>query len=101
MTHPLDNHPILRMNGAGNEILVLDLRGENYILPPQEACAIGALPGLHFDQLMVLYDPISLKDDAFMRIYNLDGSQSAACGNGTRCVAFDSNLPAHRHNLHS
>ncbi len=88
MTHPLDNHPILRMNGAGNEILVLDLRGENYILPPQEACAIGALPGLHFDQLMVLHDPISSKDDAFMRIYNLDGSQSAACGNGTRCVAF-------------
>ena len=27
MTHPLDNRPILRMNGAGNEILVLDLRG--------------------------------------------------------------------------
>ncbi|MFM8860737.1 MAG: diaminopimelate epimerase, partial [Methylocystis sp.] len=88
MTHPLDNHLILRMNGAGNEILVLDLRGEDYILPPQEACAIGAQPGLHFDQLMVLHDPISLKDDAFMRIYNLDGSQSAACGNGTRCVAF-------------
>lgn len=88
MTHPLDNHPILRMNGAGNEILVLDLRGEDYILPPEEACAIGTQPGLHYDQLMVLHDPISLKDDAFMRIYNIDGSQSAACGNGTRCVAF-------------
>ena len=88
MTHPLDNHPILRMNGAGNEILVLDLRGEDYILSAQEARAIGTQPGLHYDQLMVLHDPLSLKDDAFMRIYNLDGSQSAACGNGTRCVAF-------------
>lgn len=88
MTHPLDNHPILRMNGAGNEILVLDLRSKDYTLTPQEARVIGAQPGLHYDQLMVLHDPISSKDDAFIRIYNLDGSQSAACGNGTRCVAF-------------
>ena len=88
MTHPLDHHPILRMNGAGNEILVLDLRGRNHILSPQEARAIGAEPGLHFDQLMAVHDPLTPDTDAFMRIYNLDGSQSGACGNGTRCVAL-------------
>lgn len=88
MPHPLDNHPILRMNGAGNEILVLDLRGLTHVLAPQEARAIAAAPGLRFDQLMALHDPRQPGDDAFMRIYNVDGSLSGACGNGTRCVAY-------------
>ena len=88
MTHPLDNRPILRMNGAGNEILVLDLRGVDHALSPAEARAIAAQPGLRFDQLMVLHDPRVSGDDAFMRIYNADGSLAGACGNGTRCVAW-------------
>jgi diaminopimelate epimerase len=88
MPHPLENRPILRMNGAGNEILVLDLRGQNHILAPNEARAIAAAPGLRFDQLMALHDPRAPGDDAFMRIYNADGSLSGACGNGTRCVAY-------------
>jgi diaminopimelate epimerase len=88
MAHPLDNHPILRMNGAGNEILVLDLRGFGHVLAAQEARAIAAAPGLRFDQLMALHDPRAPGDDAFMRIYNNDGSLSGACGNGTRCVAY-------------
>jgi diaminopimelate epimerase len=88
MVHPLDNRPILRMNGAGNEILVLDLRGLGHELSPSEARAIAAQPGLRFDQLMALHDPRTAGDDAFMRIYNIDGSLSGACGNGTRCVAW-------------
>jgi diaminopimelate epimerase len=88
MPHPLDNRPILRMNGAGNEILVLDLRGLDHVLAPQEARAIAAAPGLRFDQLMAVHDPRAEGDDAFMRIYNVDGSRSGACGNGTRCVAY-------------
>jgi diaminopimelate epimerase len=88
MAHPLDHRPILRMNGAGNEILVLDLRGTDHELMPQEARAIAAAPGLRFDQLMALYRPRRPGDDAFMRIYNVDGSLSSACGNGTRCVAY-------------
>jgi diaminopimelate epimerase len=88
MPHPLDNRPILRMNGAGNEILVLDLRGLDHVLAPQEARAIAAAPGLRFDQLMALHDARTAGDDAFMRIYNVDGSLSGACGNGTRCVAW-------------
>lgn len=76
------------MNGAGNEILVLDLRGSEHELAPQEARAIAQAPGLRFDQLMALHKPRQSRDDAFMRIYNVDGSLSAACGNGTRCVAY-------------
>ncbi|WP_018408020.1 diaminopimelate epimerase [Methylocystis rosea] len=88
MAHPLDRLPILRMNGAGNEILVLDLRVSEHELAPQEARAIAKAPGLRFDQLMALHRPRRPGDDAYMRIYNIDGSLSAACGNGTRCVAY-------------
>jgi diaminopimelate epimerase len=88
MPHPLTNWPILRMNGIGNEILVLDLRGSAHVLTPGEARAIFTMPRLGFDQLMALHDPRSAGADAFMRIYNSDGSLSSACGNGTRCVAY-------------
>jgi diaminopimelate epimerase len=37
---------------------------------------------------MVVHDPAAPGTDAFLRIYNTDGSESGACGNGTRCVAW-------------
>ncbi len=37
---------------------------------------------------MVLHDPVTPGTDAFVRIYNTDGSEAGACGNGTRCVAW-------------
>ncbi|WP_036295841.1 diaminopimelate epimerase [Methylosinus sp. PW1] len=88
MTSPLAGLPIFRMNGIGNEILVLDLRRAGLEVAPAEARAIARAPGLRFDQLMVLHAPRHADANAYMRIYNTDGSLSAACGNGTRCVAY-------------
>ena len=76
------------MNGIGNEIAVLDLRGTDLTVSGAEARAIARGEGLAFDQLMVLHEPRSAGTDAFMTIYNRDGSQAESCGNGTRCVAF-------------
>jgi diaminopimelate epimerase len=76
------------MNGLGNEIAILDLRGSGLTVSGPEARAIGRGEGLAFDQLMVLLEPRSAKADASMTIYNSDGSQAGACGNGTRCVAY-------------
>ena len=84
----LANHPFAKMNGIGNEIVVLDLRGSGHVVTPAEARAIAGHPRSRFDQLMVLHLPVTPGTDAFMRIYNTDGSESAACGNGTRCVAW-------------
>ena len=75
------------MNGAGNKILVFDLRGTAILPTPAEARAIHHAPGLDYDQMMVLCDPPTPGTEAFVRIYNNDGSESGACGNGTRCVA--------------
>jgi diaminopimelate epimerase len=85
--HRLAGRDIVKMNGAGNEILVLDLRGAGYALTPDDARALAAAPGLGYDQLMALGDPREPGEDAFMTIFNQDGSLSASCGNGTRCVA--------------
>jgi diaminopimelate epimerase len=84
----LANTPVLKMNGLGNEIVVLDLRGSAHIVTADEARAIGRAPGLHFDQMMVLHDPVTTGTEAFVLIYNIDGSEAGACGNGTRCVAW-------------
>jgi diaminopimelate epimerase len=84
----LANRPIVKMNGIGNAIAVLDLRGSDHVVNAAEACAINREPGLGFDQLMVLHDPASPPSAARLMIYNNDGSSSDACGNGTRCVAY-------------
>jgi diaminopimelate epimerase len=84
----LAGRPFLKMNGLGNEIVVLDLRGAQVVVSAAEARAIARSPGSGFDQLMVLHDPRIAGTDAYLRIYNTDGSQAGACGNGTRCVAW-------------
>ncbi len=84
----LAHRRIKKMNGLGNAILVLDLRGTATEVSAAEARSIGIAKGLHYDQLMVLHDPVSSSTAAFIRIYNRDGSLAGACGNGTRCVAW-------------
>jgi diaminopimelate epimerase len=85
---PLANRLVTKMNGLGNEIVILDLRGTQLSVSAGEARAIGRGQGLGFDQLMVLHDSQSPGTDAFMTIHNIDGSRAGACGNGTRCVAW-------------
>jgi diaminopimelate epimerase len=86
----LANHAFVKMNGIGNEIVVVDLRA-----PPGAAGAITAADaraaaqpgGAPYDQLMILQLPRTPGTDAYVRIYNNDGSEAGACGNGMRCVA--------------
>lgn len=75
------------MNGVGNEIVVVDLRARAGKITTEEARAAAAPQGAPYDQLMALYPPRTPGTDAFIRIYNNDGSEAGACGNGMRCVA--------------
>ena len=84
----LAGRPFAKMNGLGNEIVVVDLRGTKISVTPQESRAIHAAKGLAYDQLMVIEDRHASDTEAFVRILNNDGSESGACGNGTRCVAW-------------
>ncbi|HXD45671.1 MAG TPA: diaminopimelate epimerase [Pseudolabrys sp.] len=83
----LANQPFVKMNGIGNEIVVVDLRQRASAISAEEARAAASPQGAPYDQLMALYPPRTPGTDAFIRIFNNDGSESGACGNGMRCVA--------------
>jgi diaminopimelate epimerase len=76
-----------KMNGLGNDFVVLDARARALALTPEVTRRIAdRKQGVGCDQVIVL-EPSS-KADVFMRIFNADGSQVSACGNATRCVAW-------------
>ncbi len=80
--------PFVKMNGLGNEILVVDMRVAPRPLSADTVRAIAARPATHFDQMMVLRPPKTKGTAAFVQIFNADGSESGACGNGTRCIGW-------------
>ncbi|MFP3545170.1 diaminopimelate epimerase [Rhizobium sp. SIMBA_035] len=75
-----------KMNGLGNKILVVDMRGRPDAVTPAAAIALNADPATQFDQIMAIHDPKAQGTDAWIDILNSDGSKAQACGNGTRCV---------------
>ena len=83
----LANQSFVKMNGLGNEIVVVDMRARGAKIEADEARAAAGPDGAPYDQLMALYPPRTPGTDAFVRIYNNDGSEAGACGNGMRCVA--------------
>jgi diaminopimelate epimerase len=75
-----------KMNGLGNDFVVVDGRAHALALGADAVRAIAdRKEGIGCDQLILL-EP-STKADVFMRIWNADGGEVAACGNAARCVA--------------
>jgi diaminopimelate epimerase len=75
-----------KMNGLGNDFVVLDGRGRALGLGPDAVRAIADRKGgIGCDQIIAL-EP-SRQADVFMRIWNADGGEVGACGNAARCVA--------------
>lgn len=78
--------PFIKMQGLGNDFVVFDAREQPVRLTPDVVRRLADRHiGIGCDQLIVVER--SDKADAFMRIYNADGSEVSACGNATRCVA--------------
>ena len=81
------SRPFLKMNGLGNDFVVVEARDEAFRPTPEEARAIAdRASGVGCDQLIAI-EPTT-RADAFMRIWNADGGEVGACGNATRCVAW-------------
>jgi diaminopimelate epimerase len=82
---PLINLPFIKMNGLGNDFVILDRRKSEFEITSDDAKAIAnRISGIGCDQLIILEN--SIKANVFMRIINADGSEVSACGNATRCV---------------
>ena len=78
--------PFLKMHGTGNDFVLIDGRKHDIELSTDQVIRLSDRhKGIGCDQLLVL--GISDKADAFMRIYNCDGSEIHTCGNATRCVS--------------
>ncbi len=84
----MDAVPFIKMHGLGNDFVVVDARAQAFT---PSAAGVRALAdrrtGVGCDTLVVIEPPRNGLADAFMRIRNADGSEVAACGNATRCVA--------------
>ncbi len=80
------NIPFVKMNGLGNDFVVVDGRAAPLELSPGDIRRIAdRQSGIGCDQFITL-EP-STRADLFMRIHNRDGSEAEACGNATRCIA--------------
>jgi diaminopimelate epimerase len=81
------SRPFLKMNGLGNDFVVVEARSAPFHPGPEAARAIAdRKTGVGCDQIIAI-EP-STKADAFMRIWNADGGEVDACGNATRCVGW-------------
>jgi diaminopimelate epimerase len=67
--------------------VVVDMRATPAAISEADARAVATPQGAPYDQMMALYPPRTPGTDAYVRIYNSDGSAAGACGNGTRCIA--------------
>ncbi len=78
-----------KMHGLGNDFAIFEGRGAPLTLSEAQIRAFGdRKTGIGFDQLVIIDTPKTPETDAFLRIYNADGSEVGACGNATRCIAL-------------
>jgi diaminopimelate epimerase len=78
--------PFRKMNGLGNEFVVLDGRARALRLEADAIRHLGSADSIGFDQIITI-EPTT-HGDAFMRIHNRDGGEVDACGNATRCIGW-------------
>jgi len=86
MSAPM-SRPFLKMNGLGNDFVVVEARSAPFTPTAAEVRAIAdRTSGIGCDQLIVIEPGEGV--DARVRFWNSDGAEISACGNGTRCVGW-------------
>ena len=79
-----------RMDGLGNNFIIIDRRKNSVNISKEKIFEVGNRVSFHrnieFDQLIFIEEEV---DKAFpITIFNSDGNEVSACGNGSRCVAY-------------
>jgi diaminopimelate epimerase len=82
-----------KMEGCGNDFVVVDLRAPSSNASPSPDTPEGAVAlcdrhfGVGADGVLAILPPTRDGAVARMRVWNADGSEAEMCGNGIRCVA--------------
>ncbi len=83
----MTSRPFVKMNGAGNDFVVVDALARPFTPSEDQVRALADRhTGEGFDQLIAM-EP-SHTADAFMRVWNADGAMVQTCGNALRCVGW-------------
>jgi diaminopimelate epimerase len=78
--------PFTKMQGAGNDFVVIDATRRRFPLSGRQIRALANRHfGVGFDQLLVVERPTKKDVDFRYRIFNADGGEVEQCGNGARC----------------
>lgn len=83
----MSTRPFVKMNGAGNDFIVVNALEQPFRPDEDQVRALAdRQAGQGFDQLIAI-EP-SDTAEAFMRVWNADGSMVETCGNALRCVGW-------------
>lgn len=75
-----------KMQGAGNDFIVLDGVRQPIHMTPERAQALADRHfGVGADQILLVEEPLHPEADFRYRIFNADGGEVEHCGNGARC----------------
>ena len=75
-----------RMDGLGNDFIIIDRREKSIEIKKSKIIELGNRANIGFDQIIFIEKQ---KEDSYpITIYNSDGGEVGACGNGARCVAY-------------
>ena len=82
----MNNLEAYKMDGLGNDFVIVDRRKNEINLSKEQIIKIGNRNNIGFDQIIFIEKEIK---GAFpITIYNPDGIEVGACGNGSRCIAY-------------
>ena len=75
-----------KMDGLGNDFVIIDRRKNEINLSKEQIIKIGNRNNVGFDQIIF----IEKEDKGIfpITIFNPDGVEIGACGNGSRCIAY-------------
>ena len=82
----MNNLEAYKMDGLGNDFIIFDNRKKSISLTKSQIIKISSRNNIGCDQ--VIFIDKDKSSNAFLKFYNSDGGEIAACGNGSRCVAY-------------
>lgn len=85
----IESIPFAKLEGLGNDFVLIDQRESNLEITPAFARALGdRRRGVGCDQVLVIEAPESPDALCAYRIFNADGTSAEQCGNGARCIGL-------------